>query len=426
MNIVIKNIFKKTRMRWIASSARGGLAMTFLLFTSVTSAETLTIDEAINSAIASNPALQAKRAEASAAKERVIQAYTPENPSIGIKFDKTPINTINVEDAMSIDYRISQTIPFPGKLISAGKEAKNEWKSYSNIQKQTALNIASEIKRVFYNILLVDKKIKLERENKNLFARYKAVAETKYATGKSTFDDPIKASLLESEYEANVIKLEQEKISLIADLEYLMGTKIEENTELKEPPLSEFNHSLEEIKNLAEKNQPALKAAFNMREAAKNKLTLTKQQYIPDIKAEFEYNQIKGQENAWTSALEMSIPLWFFGRQSAAVKEAKAMKVAAVKNYEETYNRLASTIVDTYERIRSSRRLVDIYTKTILPKASASLKSAEISYTAGKVNFLNVIESAKNWKASKIDYMTAKTDYETSIAQMETLTGGPL
>src|SRR3990167_1626662 len=78
--------------------------VTIILFASTGAyAQPLTLDEAIACALANNPAIQAARENAKAARARIPQAYTPENPEVGVMFDKTPINTFNVEDAMSID-----------------------------------------------------------------------------------------------------------------------------------------------------------------------------------------------------------------------------------------------------------------------------------------------------------------------------------
>lgn len=402
------------------------LILSIVLFAASAGAETLTLEKAVSLALANNPGLQARGAEAKAAKERIVQAYTPENPSVGVKFERTPFNTPNVRNAMSTNYMVSQNIPFPGKLISAGKAAKNEWKALTNIQKQTALDVAAEVKKTFYNIIFIEKEVELEKQNKNLFSRYKAIAETKYATGKTTFDDPIKASISESDYEIKLAELTAERSALIANLGYLTGSGLSDDIKFKSPLPSSFEYTLEDIKALAFKNQPSLKAASDLKTAAKNKSTAAKQQYIPDIKTALEYNQLKDQENAWTAAFEISVPLWFFGRQQPAIRESSALKAAAAKNYEDAYNNLSSAITEAYEKIRSSARLIDIYKKTILPKARASLKSAETSYSGGKMDFLNLLESARASKEYEIDYWRARTDYESSIAIMETLTGGSI
>ncbi|MBI2092004.1 MAG: TolC family protein [Deltaproteobacteria bacterium] len=410
--------------RQTSSSAFGGLlAITISLFASTASAQILTLDNAITKAITNNPSIQSAREMTKAAKARVPQAITPENPTATVEFEKTPINTLNVDEAMSINYGVKQTIPFPSKLVSSGKAAKNEYHAAYQMQKQIELNITSEIKKIFADIMLVDKEIEIENKNRALFSRFTKVAEVKYSTGLSTFDEPVKASIEAADFEAKIAMLEAEHESLLANLEYLLNEEMPRDTKFEAPKEPEFNHTLEDLKSLAEKNQPELIASLFEKSAAKSRLSLAKQQYLPDLMAEFSYNQQKNLQNAWTGAVGVSVPLWFLGKQAPAVREASAMKKASENNYLNTKNRLNSAVAETFERIRSSGRIVEIYKTTILPKSRAALKSTELSYSSGKRDFIDLLDAARKWREYEIDYYRALADKEKAIAEMETLVG---
>lgn len=406
-----------------------------LLLSRPVSAQTLTLDEAVSRALANNPAIQAAQEETKAARARVPQAVTPENPEVGIMFDKTPINTFDVEEAMSIDYRIKQTIPFPTKLVSRGKAAKREFQAVLNMQRQTALNITTDVKKVFFNILLVDKKLEIEEYNRDLFKRYSGVAETRYATNQSPFDDPIKASLEAAYFENRLSELTQERASLVAELGYLMGEQILEDVclahnwpevDIPRRTTHKFTYQINDLIDQALKNQPALRASHNMKEASSQRLALAKQQYLPDVMAEFAYNQRRNEQDAWTGAFGITLPLWFFGRQQPVIREARAIYNASTRTYEDTSNKLMASVIDAHKRIKSAERIVKIYEEAILPRAKANLRSAETSYLTGKADFLNLVDSARKWKEYQIDYWEAHTNFEVAIAEMEALVGTSL
>lgn len=401
--------------------------LSFLLFVFVlpASAQSISLDEAVAKALANNPQIQAAREEAKAAKARVPQAITPENPDVSIEFEKTPINTFNVGDAMSKNYRIEQKLPFPTKLISKGSAAKNESRAAKNIEEQIKLMVIAEVKKTYFDIILTDKKIELEKQNQNLFKRYKGVAETKYATGRASFDDPIKASLEVGGIESKLSELEQERSTLAANLGYLLGGNLEDVV-LKMPETSAFNKKLPELLSTAAKREPSLKAAEFLKQAAKNKESLAKQEYLPDITAMLEYNQQSGLQNAWTSSFGISVPLWFFGRQQPAIREAHAMKKVFTKQYEDAKNKLNFMVTDAFERISSAKRIIEIYKSSILPKAKAALRSVETSYVTGKTDFLNLADSARRYREFELDYWQALTNYEKSVAEMEAFVGGKL
>jgi outer membrane protein TolC len=414
-----RNMTQKTRVARIVLHA----SCFMLILTSTAHAQALTLDEAIAHALANNPQIQAAQQITRAAKARVPQAITPENPTATVEFEKTPINTLSVDEAMSINYGVKQTIPFPGKLISSGKAAKNEYHAMYQMQKQMEINITSEVKKNFANITLVDKEIELENKNHALFSRFTKVAEVKYSTGLSTFDEPVKASIEAADFEAKIVMLEAERESLLATLRYLLNEDLPRDTKFEAPKEPKFNHTLEDLKTLAEKNQPELIASLFEKDAAKSRLSLAKQQYLPDLMAEFSYNQQKDLQNAWTGAVGISVPLWFLGRQAPAVREANAMKKASENNYLNAKNRLSSAVTEAFEKIRSSGRVIEIYKTAILPKSRAALKSTELSYSAGKKDFIDLLDTARKWREYEIDYYRALANQVKAIAEMETLTG---
>ena len=390
-------------------------------------AEVLTLDDAVQRALANNPSVRAAHEEALAAKARIPQAITPENPTVGIEFEKTPINTLNIENAMSTNYQVRQTIPFPTKLISKGAAAKNEARAAKNNASQTEIFIISEVKKAYFDLLLIDKKMKIEREIQKIFNIYKGVAETKYATGVTLFDDPIKAGLESADIENNLNELLQERTGLAANLGYLLSGDLSDDIQLadvEEP--SSFNYELAGLKELAAKNQPMLLAELFSKAAARNRLSEARQEYLPDIMAEFGYHRQKDLQNAWTGSLGISVPLWFFGRQQPAIREAKAEENAAAKNYEDTQNKLNYSLTSTYAQIKSGERILNTYKKTILPKARAALESVETSYTTGKTDFLNLKDSALKLREFEIDYWQTLTNLRKAIAEMEVLAGKQL
>jgi len=397
-----------------------------LLFTALpltALAENYTLKDLTEEAVKNNPAIRAAYEDVKAAKAKIIQAYTPDNPEIGVKFEKVPIDTINVEDANSINYGIKQTIPFPSKLITEGASAKREAKAAANTADQTKLVTLSNLKKTYFEILLVDRMIEIEEKNQALFNKYKGIAETRYATGKSTFNDPIKASLKASSFETKLSDLKQKKESLVAMLGYFLGRDISRDSTFTREQKSNFKYDLAEFQSIAMKNQPMILSSQNRRDASKKQLSLSRKQYIPDLMTEFQYNQRDSQQDAWSASFGVSLPLWFFGNQQAKTREARSKYNAAVETYNDTTNMVASKVIDTFESIKASERIMKIYEETILPKAKADVRSAETSYLTGKLDFLNLAESTTMWKEYEIDYYQAYTNYENAIADAEVLTG---
>ncbi len=423
--MVINRLFllKKSRTNLFVS----GLAICLsCLISGPLSAHTLTLDEALKLALENNPQIAGVKNESKAAHARVRQAYSPESPEFEVEAEKTPISSNDVSNAMSINYKIKQTIPSPGKLINEGRAAGNEAKSVKNIENQTVLQILAEVKKTYYDLFLVNKKIQLNLQNKSLFSLYKGVAETKYASNTAPFDDPVKASLEESASGVEIEMLKQEKEELLAQLKYLLGGNLEASVRTEAPAYKEFNHSLIELTERANNKNPFLKARVYDKKSAQNRLSSAKAAYIPDLMAIAAYNQMSNQEDAWTASLGIKIPLWFLSKEQAKISEMKYMSRAASNTAADTENSLTAMVHGTFEKIKNLQRIVSLYKGSILRKARASVKANETAYSSGTTDFLNLVEATQNLNKYEVAYWQSLVNYSKSLADLEVLIGEQL
>jgi outer membrane protein TolC len=71
-----------------------------------------------------------------------------------------------------------------------------------------------------------------------------------------------------------------------------------------------------------------------------------------------------------------------------------------------------------------SRQLLQIYTDKILPSAEENAESARANYTAGKVDFLRLIEAQRQSYREQERYYQALSDYHRRSAEMKRVVGG--
>jgi outer membrane protein TolC len=67
-----------------------------------------------------------------------------------------------------------------------------------------------------------------------------------------------------------------------------------------------------------------------------------------------------------------------------------------------------------------------VYQNGVLPQAEQSLEAARIGYQAGKVDFLNLIDSERTLLDLRLEYFGALVQFWQSVTQLERTVGKEL
>src|SRR3989338_2232478 len=99
----------------------------FLFFTTsgLFAEEALSIRTLIQEALLKSPAIQSRKAQYEALRSKVIKAWLPEDPMVGVDVEGQP-DLFKTGGRMNTEYMVSQTISFPTKLFLDGMIASQE------------------------------------------------------------------------------------------------------------------------------------------------------------------------------------------------------------------------------------------------------------------------------------------------------------
>jgi cobalt-zinc-cadmium efflux system outer membrane protein len=78
------------------------------------------------------------------------------------------------------------------------------------------------------------------------------------------------------------------------------------------------------------------------------------------------------------------------------------------------------------DRLAQQRQVIRLYDERILPTAQRSLQSAQANYTAGKLDFLRLIDAQRQFHSQREKYYAALADYQRRRAELERAVGDPL
>ncbi len=381
----------------------------------------------IQEAVEHNPEIISARRRLGAAKARISQAKSLDDPTIGIgSFDMSnhPLNINGQTPMLQQRYNVSQKIPFPGKLRIRGEVAKEEASMTEEELQSKIQEIIALVKAAFYEFFYINNAIEVTEETRDLLRMFAKIAETKYAVGEVTQRDVLAAQVELSTLANDVIVLSKERESIIARINTLLDRPTQ--VPLGKPrPVEKhsFHLSLEKLESIAMKNRPELRRFDHAvrRNEANVKLS-KKDYYFSDFEPMVEYMQEDGRSDTWASAITINVP-WLWPKNRSKVKEAKEELSAAKSDYRFVNNKTLFEVKDLFVRVQSSESTINLYKTGVIPQAEQSLKSARIGYEANKVDFLTLLDSERTLLNARLLYYRALTDYEQNLANLERAVG---
>lgn len=388
------------------------------------------LEDLIAEALANNPEIQAAERMVDAKRALAPQARTLPDPTIsgGWAGNIVPPFSIQTGDPSSARLlNASQEIPFPGKLSLRGRIADTEADVERWGVQRTKLTVVSNLKQTYFELAFIEKSIQTVQKDKDLLEKLAKIAEARYAVGKGMQQDVIRAQVEVSKLLERLTLLEQRKGVAEAMLRSILYRPPEAPIgSPEELSKTEMTLPLHEIEALAEANSPELKS--QEREIDKNQLALNlaKKEYYPDFGVGFTYFNRPQLPEMYSLNFTAKVPLYFWKKQRYGVEGAASSLVSSKRRTEAAKAYLFFKVKDQYLALKASERLMDLYSKAIVPQSTLALDSSLASYQVGSLDFLSMLTNFLTVLDYELNYYDSLTNYQKAVAKLEEVVGAPL
>ena len=383
----------------------------------------------IEQALENNPEIKAMQRRFDMMRARIPQAKSLDEPmlSVGYMGNLAPFTLQTDDPSSGRAISISQDLPFPGKRSLRGKvansEADAEWWAFE----QTRRNVVAEVKDAYFDLYYLSKALGVVTKTKVLLEQFTKIAEVRYSVGKGIQQDVLKAQVEFSKLLEQQTLLEQRKSIAETRLNSLLyrvpESPLETPGDLKP---RDFQYSLAQLNEMAIANYPDLKAQRRKIEGAQYAIQLAKKEFYPDFSVGFTYVNRPAMPEMYGLTVGIKIPVFYAQKQRPALTEATASFEAEKRSLENTTTVLMFKIRDKYLAQTTAKRLVNLYSTTIVPQSSLSLESAIAGYEVGKVDFLTLLDNLVTLLNYELSYYEQLTNEEKAVAALEPLVGGIL
>jgi outer membrane protein, heavy metal efflux system len=385
-----------------------------------------TLDSLIKEAIASNPEIISSKYAFESASARIPQSRSLNDPIIELEYDRITADRMLTGDPMR-SFSVTQDIPFPTKLYLRAKIASKLAKMAYENYKAKERDIIARLKIAYFELGLIYKSMEINKENKDVFDQLSKAAATRYGAGQGIQSDALKAQVELARIDNELIMLEQKRVTAQAKLNVLLNRdpKSELGIPLADSEIK-FNRTLDDFYRMTLDNNQELKAYQYAIERGKAAYDLARNEFLPDLSIRFKQMVDKGrtEEGSWAGMVGVTIPLWFFEKQSFGVKEMKSDLAMVKAEYKGKENSVLFEVNDAYARAVANKKLVELYEMVFIPQAQETVNVALKGYESVKSDFLTVLDSQRMLINFKLDHYRAILELKIALADLERIAGG--
>ncbi|MBZ5538656.1 MAG: TolC family protein [Acidobacteriia bacterium] len=390
----------------------------------------LRLEDLIAEALANNPEIEAAERMVDAKRAVAPQQRTLPDPMISGGWAGNIVPPFSVQTGDPSSARMlgfSQEIPFPGKLALRGRIADTEATAEQWNYERTKLAVISNLKQTYYDLFFIEKAIATVQKDKDLLEKLAQIAEARYAVGKGMQQDVIRAQVEISKLLERLTLLEQREGVAQAMLRSLLNRPPDAPIGVPaDVTKTEMPYSLNEIQAIAEAHSPDLKS--QEREIDKNQLALSlaKKDYYPDFGVGFTYFNRPQLPEMYSFNFTAKVPIYFWKKQRYGVEEAASTLVSSRKRTEAVKTNLFFKMKDQYLAMKASERLMDLYSKAIVPQSTLALDSSLSGYQVGNIDFLSMLSNFLTVLDYELNYYDSLTNYQKAVARLEEVIGTAL
>jgi outer membrane protein TolC len=388
----------------------------------------VSLESLLSELLARNPELQAARKRWEALQKRPGQESALPDPTLRFGWASAgtpfPGSGLGVDPVANIGFEVAQMFPFPGKRALRGGIARREADSESFIYRGAELGLVARLKSAYYELQFLYEAIDVLTRNKILLERLAKVAEARYSVGEAMQQDLIKSQLEVSLIETRLLELQRRRQSAAAEINSMLNR--EPGAALGRPqPAGEVPAlpPLEALQGAAREASPVLRAQRANIDSRQMAVDLARREYYPDFEVMGGYFNQGSMKDMYEFRVQMNIPVFFARKQRLGVEEAAVRLNEAKKTYRSNEQTIGFRLRDQYLAAETSRRLMDLYSKLIIPQGNLALESSLSSYGTGKLDFLSVLSNFTTILENEMNFYESRAQYLRALATLQELVG---
>ena len=318
----------------------------------------------------------------------------------------------------------SQPLEWPAKRAARQSAAEAGLAGASVGLVETRLNLTSDVKVAFYDLLLAQRDLELAKNNLTIVEDVRRVVGARVRLGEAPQFDLIKA-------EVEVLKANQavtrgentvrvNRVILDTLTAGALGPSYAVSGDFLAFPAG---LDLEQLTARSMQQHPSIQRLARSIDQADRTIEFERQNRVPNVSLNTSYTREYGREG-FDVGLSVPTPLWY--QRQGEIAGSLGAKRREEAELLRTRNELLRQINQYYQDAQTTAKLIEVLEKGLLRQAEEALRIAKFSFQQGAASLLEVLDAQRVQRQILFDYAQARFELSVALSRLERAVGGVL
>jgi cobalt-zinc-cadmium efflux system outer membrane protein len=405
-------------------------AMFFLLMGAGSGQNTtrVTLDQAIDLALAHNHSLKATRTLILQNQAQEITANLRPNPTFGVDtqfvpfFSPQDFSGENLDETQQFDVGISYLFERGHKRQRRLQVARDTTAvtraQVADAERTLAFNVGQQ----FVSVLLAESTLAFAIDDLKGFQQTVDISEAQLKAGYIGEGDYLKIKLQLLQFQTDVSSARLARVQALVGLREFLGYNAvtADFDVVGELEFQLLKGNLEDLQAQALRERPDFRAAELGITAAQSQILLAKANAKVDVNGTYDFTHVSGEN---TASLFANFELPIFNRNQGEIARTGYALTQAQEQQQSSSDTVLSDVANAYEAVRSNEEVVQLYTSGYLKQAQDSRDISEYAYKRGAASLLDYLDAERSYRSVQLAYRQALASYMTALEQLKEAEG---
>ena len=390
----------------------------------------INLDQAIGMALQHNHALLAARTTIQQSEAQEITANLRPNPVLSGDYNFVPAFSpsffgvpasqapLPQEGDASVAYTVELWHKRQSRLDAARRQSEVTRSLVADNERGLTFEVASQ----FISVLQAESTLDFAQLDIKGFQNTVDISAERYRAGDISESDYLKIKLQMLQFQNDVSTAQLAKIQALAALRQLVGfesvpDEFDVEGQLEYLPV---RAGLDDLKSLALRSRPDLRAAQQGIAAAQSQFRLARANGKPDVTPQLGWSHAAGEH---TLNFGVTIELPIFSRNQGEVARTRYAITQSQELASEASQQVFTDVVTACAALHASDQIVRFYRGGYADEAKKSLDITEYAYRRGAASLLDFLDAERTYRANQLAYRQALATYMTALEQTRQAVG---
>jgi cobalt-zinc-cadmium efflux system outer membrane protein len=377
----------------------------------------LTMQAAINRALAANPTIAAARLRGPINLANLALARERLNPEGSVEFEReTPKEAYGVAVPFELGGKRARRIDVAQATIRAGDAEVAA----------TIAQVRNDVRRAYFGQIVAEQRLMILREQRDISMRTLDTAQARLDAGDVPRLEVMQAQLALAAIENEATAAEGTQAASRATLNALLAQPLNTPTVLATTVEEATPPSTEAALMLAQTASTELISLDRQIEAQRARIQLAQALRVPDLTPTFSLTRRAEPEfnYGWRAGAAITLPLFTTHRAAVLVEQTTLEQLTAQR--QATLLRVQGEVTAASQRAQAQRELFLRYRDQIIPQAQQVEQLAQDAYQLGQTGIGPLLLALQATRDVRLRSLDAIDQFQTALADLERAIGAPL